>query len=373
VSGLRLLPDDLAGADEEERAGRPASARSSSASRGGRIAPIAPACPLTAASPTARPTVRLTRSRLPTIVERMSTMRLSGTFTAIVTPFTPDGDEVDFAALDALVDAQIAGGVSGLVPCGTTGEAPTLTDAEQFAVIGRVVARAAGRVPVLAGTGSFSTKKSILASKAALAAGADGVMIVMPYYSKPSQDGMREHVVAIAEAVGAPVVLYNIPGRAVVDLSAETTERICAAAPNVVGLKDATGNVLRCQELVRRLGDRLAVMCGDDALTLPMMSVGAKGVISVTSNVRPREASEVTRFAASGAWDRAQRAHFALLDVHAAMFAEPNPAPAKAALALAGIASPAVRLPLVPASEALRQRLADVLARLDAQSAKATS
>src|SRR3954471_14639230 len=154
-------------------------------------------------------------------------MRLEGTFTAIVTPFTANGDSVDFNALDNLVEAQIEGGVTGLVPCGTTGESPTLTDEEQIAVIKRVVARTAGRVPVLAGTGSFSTKKTVLASKAAVAAGADGVMIVMPYYNKPSQDGMREHVIAIARAVPCPIVLYNIPGRSVVDLSAETTERIC--------------------------------------------------------------------------------------------------------------------------------------------------
>src|SRR4051812_21118102 len=228
------------------------------------------------------------------MVGPMANLRLSGTYTAIVTPFTPDGDAVDHAALEALVEAQIAGGVSGLVPCGTTGESPTLAEEEQQDVVKRVVTVARGRVPVLAGTGSFSTKKSIAASKAALAAGADGVMIVMPYYNKPSQDGLREHVVAIARAVSCPMVLYNIPSRSVVDLSAEATERICQAAPNVVGLKDASGNILRCQELVRRLGDRLAIMSGDDALTLGMMACGATGVISVTSNVRPREVSEVT-------------------------------------------------------------------------------
>src|SRR5262249_52027414 len=154
--------------------------------------------------------------------------------------------------------------------------------------------------PVLAGAGSFATKKTIVASKAALAAGADAVMIVMPYYNKPSQGGMAEHVLAVARAVSAPIVLYNIPGRSVVDLDAETTERIALQAANVVGVKDATGNVLRCQELRRRLGDRLAIMSGDDTLTLPMMACGAKGVISVTSNVRPRVVSDVTRFGAAG-------------------------------------------------------------------------
>lgn len=296
------------------------------------------------------------------------TMRLSGTFTAIVTPFTPDGEAVDFTALDALVEDQIDGGVAGLVPCGTTGESPTLSDDEQIAVIKRVVAKTKGRVPVLAGTGTFSTKKTIYASKAAMSAGADGVMIVMPYYNKPSQDGMREHVLAVAKAVGpeCPVVLYNIPGRSVVDLSADTTVAICAAAPNVVGLKDASGNVLRCQELKRRLGERLTILSGDDALTVPMMAVGAQGVISVTSNVRPREVSEVTRRLLAGDLEGARAAHIALLELHGLMFVEPNPAPAKAALASMGRMSAAVRGPLVPASEGLRRQIVEALGRLDA-------
>jgi 4-hydroxy-tetrahydrodipicolinate synthase len=298
-------------------------------------------------------------------------MQLTGTFTAIVTPFTPDGEAVDLAALEALVEAQIAGGVSGLVPCGTTGEAPTLTDEEQVQVIARVASIAKGRVPVLAGTGTFSTKKTIAASKAALAAGADGVMVVMPYYNKPSQEGLRQHALAIAKAVPAPIVLYNIPGRSVVDLSAETTARICEAAPNVVGMKEATGNVLRCQELQRLLGERLTVLSGDDGLTVPMMSVGASGVISVTSNVRPREVSEVTRRFLAGDLAGARAQHFALLPLHALLFVEPNPAPAKAALAAAGKMSAAVRLPLAPATEGLTKQLLAALAKLD-EAAKAS-
>jgi 4-hydroxy-tetrahydrodipicolinate synthase len=294
----------------------------------------------------------------------MIDLRLEGTFTAIVTPFSRSGDEVDFAALEALVEAQIAGGVSGLVPCGTTGEAPTLDDAEQVAVIRRVVEVANQRVPVLAGTGSFSTKKTITASKAALSVGADGVMIMMPYYNKPSQEGLYEHVVAVARSVEAPVVLYNIPGRSVVDLAADTTERICAAAPNVVGLKDATGNVVRCQELTRRLGGRLTVLSGDDALVLAMMAVGARGVISVTSNVLPKAVSEVTRFALAGDAAGALAAHLALLEVHGLMFVEPNPAPAKAALASMGMMRDVVRLPLVRASESARASIEAALARL---------
>ena len=299
----------------------------------------------------------------------MTTHRIDGTWTAIVTPFSPDGADVDFAALDRLVEDQISGGVSGLVPCGTTGETPTLDDDEQIAVIKRVVTTAKGRVPVYAGTGSFSTKKTIAASKAAVEAGVDGVMVVMPYYNKPSQDGLREHVLAVARAVSSPIIVYNVPGRSVVDLSAETTARICEAASNVVAIKDATANVLRCQELKRRLGDRLTVMCGDDALTLPMMAVGASGVISVTANVLPFAVSEVTRFVRENAWDRARAAHLALLEIHGLMFVEPNPAPAKAALAAMGKMNDSVRLPLVPVSEGLRRQINDALTRFGAAQA----
>lgn len=295
----------------------------------------------------------------------MKTIAFTGTFTALVTPFVAGGDAVDFAALEALVEAQIEGGVSGLVPCGTTGESPTLTDEEQVNVIKCVVDVTKGRLPVIAGTGSFSTKKTIGASKAALSAGADGVMVVMPYYNKPSQDGMREHVLAIAREVSCPIVLYNIPGRSVVDLSAETTAQICDKAPNVIALKDATGNILRCQELKRRLGDRLTVLSGDDALTVAFGSVGAHGVISVTSNVKPREVSAVTTALLANDYVRARAYHFALLELHNAMFVEPNPAPAKAALASMGRMTDVVRLPLVAASAATKQRVVEALARLD--------
>jgi 4-hydroxy-tetrahydrodipicolinate synthase len=289
---------------------------------------------------------------------------LRGTYTAIVTPMSADAETVDWRALDALVEAQIAGGVSGLVPCGTTGESPTLSDEEQLEVIRRVIGVAKGRVPVLAGTGTFSTKKTIAASKAAEKAGADGVMVVMPYYNKPSQDGMRAHVLEIAAAVDLPIVLYNIPGRSVVDLAAETTEKICKEAPRVVGMKEATGNVVRCQELVRRLGDRLTVLSGDDAITLPMMAVGAQGVISVTSNVRPRETSLVTTAFLEGKLELARRRHFALLELHGLLFVEPNPAPAKAALALEGKMTKAVRGPLVACSDDLERKIAEALKKL---------
>jgi 4-hydroxy-tetrahydrodipicolinate synthase len=291
-------------------------------------------------------------------------MELRGTFTALVTPFMAGGERIDFEALEALVDAQIAGGITGLVPCGTTGETPTLSAQEQLEVIARVAAAAKGRVPVFAGTGSNDTAKSIDASKAALEAGADGVMVVMPYYNKPSQDGMRAHCLAIAKAVSAPIILYNIPGRSVVDMSAETTERIFTEADNVLAVKDATGNILRCQEIKRRLGDRATVMSGDDGLTLGMMAVGASGVISVSANVIPDAVSAVTAKIVAGDYDAARRAHHALLPFHAAMFLEPNPSPCKAALAMLGRMRADVRLPMLPVSEATRERLQTLLGEL---------
>jgi len=291
-------------------------------------------------------------------------MEIVGSYTALVTPFTSGGQSIDFDALDRLVEAQIAGGISGLVPCGTTGETPTLTDQEQRQIIARVVKAAAGRVPVFAGTGSNSTDKTIKSSKAALEAGADGVMVVMPYYNKPSQEGMREHVLAVARAVSCPIILYNIPGRSVVDLALDTVAQICEKADNVVALKDATGNVLRCQETKARLGDRLTVMSGDDALTLGMMATGAAGVISVSGNVLPGEVARVTKLASEGDWDAARRAHLALIAFHAAMFIEPNPAPCKAALAQLRRANADVRLPLLSASEATKQRVAACLKEL---------
>jgi len=295
-----------------------------------------------------------------------SAASLSGAYTALVTPFTQDGANVDLEAFDALVEAQIAGGITGLVPCGTTGESPTLIEAEQRVLIQRTVQLARGRVPVLAGTGSFSTHKTIQTCHAALEAGADAVMIVMPYYSRPTQAGLVEHITQIASAVKAPIVLYNIPVRTGVDLGADATETICARAPNVVGIKDATGNVTRCQELVRRLGDRLTVMSGDDTLTLGMMACGARGVISVTSNVLPKPVSDMSRLALSGAWKEARRAHFALLPVHEVMFIEASPAPVKFAVSLRGRMNAAVRPPLVTASEPARTKITDVLRRCEA-------
>ena len=288
---------------------------------------------------------------------------LSGTYTALVTPFFAEAPHaVDWASLDALVDAQVKGGVTGLVPCGTTGESPTITHEEHEEIIRRVVKRAAGRVQVIGGTGSNSTATAIDLSQDAEKSGVDAVMVVVPYYNKPTQEGLYRHFVAVARAVKCPVVLYNVPARTGIDLSCDTFARIVGDAPNVVGMKEATGNVLRTQEIVRRLGSRVSVLSGDDALTLGIVAVGGRGVISVTSNVLPREVSRATKLALEGKHEEARQAHFALLPVHEAMFLEANPGPAKAALAMRGKMSDAVRGPLAPAGEATRKALAAILA-----------
>jgi 4-hydroxy-tetrahydrodipicolinate synthase len=289
-------------------------------------------------------------------------LRLEGTYTALVTPLRDEpGQPIDWDALDALLEAQIAGGVSGVVPCGTTGESPTLSHEEHAQVVERTIKRAKGRVQVIAGTGSNSTREAITLSEHAASAGADAVMVVVPYYNKPTQEGLYRHFVAIAESVRVPVVLYNIPGRSVVDLAPETLARIAEAAPNVVAIKEATGNVLRAQKILQTLGPRMTVLSGDDALTWPMIAVGARGVISVTSNVLPAEVSRATKLALDGKMEQARSAHLSLLPVHDAMFLEASPAPVKAALAMRGLTKDTVRPPIVACTEGTRRAIAAAL------------
>lgn len=296
----------------------------------------------------------------------MST-RFEGTYTAIVTPFRDAREDaersIDWEAYDRIVAAQIAGGITGIVPCGTTGESPSLDHAEQLALIERTVKLAKGKCQVIAGTGVNSTRGTIALSQAAERAGVDAVMVVVPYYNKPTQDGLREHYIAVAASVKCPVVVYNIPGRSGIDLTTDTLARIAEASPNVVATKEATGNVLRAQEIARTMGDRMTILSGDDTLTLPMIAVGARGVISVTSNVYPAEVTRATRLALDGKLDEARRAHLALCRIHEVMFVEANPSPAKAALAHKMKISDAVRGPLVRASEAAR---AKIVAAMDA-------
>jgi 4-hydroxy-tetrahydrodipicolinate synthase len=286
--------------------------------------------------------------------------RFHGTFPALVTPMR-DG-AVDVEALRALVERQIEGGVDGLVPCGTTGESVTLTTAEHALVVRTVVEQARGRVPVVAGAGTVSTAHTIELMRVAKEAGCDGVLLVCPYYNRPSQAGLVAHYRAVCRAVSIPAIVYNIPGRTGVDLGMDAMDEL-ADVPEIVGVKEATGNVLRSQAIVARFGDRFDVLSGDDALTLPILAVGGRGVVSVTSNAFPRETSEVVRLWNRGDVAGARALHQRLLPVHEAMFFDSNPGPVKVVLAAAGHVAPEVRLPLVwPAASTAERVLAAVRA-----------
>lgn len=276
----------------------------------------------------------------------MAPFALRGTFTALVTPFSETEDSIDFPAYERHLEAQIAGKIDGLVPCGTTGESPTLSERERFELISRAVKVAAGRAHVLAGVGSNDTRKALSDAKAAVEAGANAIMLVMPAYSRPSQAALCDYVEQVASAVPCPVVVYNVPSRTAVSIDVDTLIEAANRAPNVVGLKDASGTVTYCQTLLSRVGSRLSVLSGDDALTLPMMAVGAQGVISVTSNVLPAEVGRVVHAALAGRFEDARAEHLRLLAVHDAMFCAPSPGPVKTALEHRGVMSARVRPPL---------------------------
>jgi 4-hydroxy-tetrahydrodipicolinate synthase len=284
---------------------------------------------------------------------------LSGCYTALITPFR-DG-QIDESALQALVQRQIAGGVSGLVPCGTTGEAPALSAPEWDRVVASVVETAGGRVPVLAGTGSNNTATVVERTRRASVLGADGALVVTPYYNRPTQDGLYRHFAVVAEAVNLPLVLYNVPGRTGVNLLPETVVRL-ADIPGVVGIKEASGSLDQASQIVREAPDAFVVLSGDDSLTLPMMGVGASGVISVVSNIAPEAVSALTSACLAGDFRSGREIHLVLFDLCRAMFVETNPTPVKTAAALLGYCSPEVRLPLAPLSEAARQRVETALA-----------
>jgi len=295
----------------------------------------------------------------------MATLPIQGAFTALVTPFLPDFS-IDWVAFDRLVQRQLDAKISGVVPCGTTGECPTLSFAEQEEVVKRTVNLVKGRAFVLAGAGSNATDEVVELAKAAARAGADGVMTVMPYYNKPSQEGLFRHIRTVANSVDVPVVLYNVPGRTAVDLSVDTTLRALDACKNVVSVKDASGNVVYCQELLQRAGNRAVVMCGDDPLTLPMMSVGASGVISVTSNLYPAEVEEVTQLILAGNFALAREKHAALFPFHRALFTEPSPQPTKGILAAKGLMHPVAREPMIEASPETVKKLVAMCAVYEA-------
>jgi len=282
-----------------------------------------------------------------------------GTFTAIVTPFR-DG-EIDVPALEALVDGQIADGVSGVVAVGTTGESPTLSAAEREQVIRVAVEVGKGRCQVLAGTGSNSTSATIAATRAAEKMGVDGMLIVAPYYNKPSQEGLFRHFQAIAQATGAPIMLYNIPGRCAVDIGPETVERLAMDCANIVAIKEASGSVDRVSELRTRLPEAFTVLSGDDSLTLPFLAVGAVGVVSVASNLFPAEVVALVQAFRAGDTKSALDLHLKMLPVFKDLFIEPNPVPVKTALSWRGAMSAECRLPLCEMSAANQARLRKTL------------
>ena len=288
---------------------------------------------------------------------KASAASFTGVFTALVTPMsTGDGDPVvDDAALARLVETQVAAGVHGLVACGTTGEAATLTAEEQARVVRVVVETAAGRVPVLAGVGSPSTRGSVALARAALAVGASGLLAVTPYYNRPPQEGLFQHFVALC-SLGAPIVLYNVPGRTGCDLLPETVARL-VERPEIVALKEASGSVLRMQALSRLVGHRLSLLSGEDALNFPLYAVGASGTVSVLSNVAPQATVEVWNRFATGQHAEALALHQRLVPLCDLLFCEPNPIPAKAALHMMGQMASVLRLPLVPMTASGQARL----------------
>ena len=292
-------------------------------------------------------------------------LALQGTWTALVTPFAADGAaSLDLAVLDAHVAAQIEGGVDVLVPCGTTGESPTLSHEEHDVVVARVVERAAGRVPVVAGAGSNSTREALRLVARAADVGADGLLIVCPYYNRPSQRMLHEHFATLARSTALPIVLYNVPGRTGVNLEPATVARLAAEHENIVAVKEAAGSVDQVAR-IREVSD-IAILSGDDALTLPMATVGARGVISVASNVLPGRVAAFVRSIVAGDYASASAENARLLPLFQALFVEPNPVPVKAALQLLGQGNGVVRPPLLPALPATVDRLREVLAALDA-------
>lgn len=281
-----------------------------------------------------------------------------GVAPALVTPFTAD-DEIDETAFRDLIETQIDGGVSGLVVLGTTGENPTITEEERHRLVDLAVETADGRVPVIVGTGTNNTGESVAFSEAAIDAGADGLLLVGPYYNKPSQNGFVAHVETIAEAADVPIILYNVPGRTSFNLEAETTLQLAEEVPQVVGVKEASGDLEQIGDILLHRPDDFAVYSGDDEMTLPLLAMGGDGVVSVVSNALPERFSRMVSAGLDGDFATARKHHFELLPAMRACFLETNPIPIKDVCAAMGGMEPHVRLPLLPMDERapVRQRV----------------
>ncbi len=282
----------------------------------------------------------------------------TGSLVAIVTPFK--NGRVDERALGDLIEWQIANGTDGIVPCGTTGESATLSHEEHQRVIAFTVEAVKRRVPVIAGTGSNCTDEAIALTRHANRVGADGALLITPYYNKPTQEGLFRHFKAVAESADIPIVLYNIPGRTGVNLLPATVARL-TSVPNIVAIKEGSGAVQQASDIVQMCGDRITVLSGDDPLTLPMMAVGAKGVITVTANIAPADMARLVDAFAEGRIEEARQLHFQLSPLFAALFLETNPIPVKAALGMMGKIEEELRLPLCPMGQENRDKLARVM------------
>ena len=288
----------------------------------------------------------------------------TGMATALVTPMTPDG--IDYEAFGRFIDFQIESGINALVAMGTTGENATIEPEDQTKVIRFTVERAAGRVPVIAGTGTNNTAHVIENTKRACDAGADAVLVVTPYYNKATQSGLITHFTAVADVSTVPVILYNVPGRTGCNLQPKTLA-ILAEHPNIVALKEASGNMAQFMEMMRLVGDKIAIYSGEDALTAPMMSMGCKGAISVLSNVVPGLAVAMTDAAKAGNYEEAARLQLSMLPLIDALFSQVNPIPAKAAVSAMGFGQDYLRLPLTPMEEPFRTNLYEQMRKLGVQ------
>lgn len=290
-------------------------------------------------------------------------MNLEGTYTALITPFRTDGS-LDLDALAGLVEWQISEGVDGLVPCGSTGESATLTPQEHVEVIRHVVDVAGARVPVIAGTGSNNTREAIEFTSEARELGADAALLISPYYNRPTQEGIFLHYRTIAQETQLPLVIYNVPGRTASRIEPETIARI-SRVPGILGNKEAGGDLVKAAESIAQSDADFSTVSGDDALTLPMLSLGARGSISTTSNVAPRQIGDLERAYRSGDVERAQKLHYELLDLMQVLFVESNPIPLKSALLMMGrIPNASLRLPLTELQKGNRDRLESILANL---------
>ena len=277
----------------------------------------------------------------------MKLTTIKGTITALVTPFNQD-DSIDFPSLDKLIDFQIENKIDGILVCGTTGESPTLSTKEKTDIISHSVEYAAGRVPIIAGTGSNDTIESVKMTQIAKDRGADAALIVTPYYNKPTQDGLFEHFRFVADSVDLPQIIYNVPGRTGTNILPETQLKIAEECENIIATKEASGDIAQMAEIIHHMPDGFVLMSGDDLLTVPIISIGGNGVISVVSNIMPAKFKKLTDLALDGKYNQARKIHYEMLDIMNMNFIESNPIPVKGALAAMGMIKEEYRMPMFP-------------------------